>query len=297
MSSGAALEKYKQGVQVQKRWWSLGSEKYEKAVQCFEAAANLYRLDNKLDLAGEATEQAALMYLKLDSKYEAATALVKAAILYRKVNPTATIKLYQHAIEIYSELGKFPMVARNQLQLAEMYEELLDYAAAIHLYENAAECFDIDTNAVSARKCLTKVAELSATLERYDRAIEIYQGLAQQQLTHTATKWNVSTTFFRTGLCYLANQDLIGLKRSLEVWKEMSPGFDRKREAIFLQNILTIIEEPSTPHRYTELCYDYDSASTLDSLTVALLLRIKINLIMTPSSSSATSNPIPEDYC
>jgi alpha-soluble NSF attachment protein len=48
-------------------------------------------------------------------------------------------------------------------------------------------------------------------------------------------KTNAKDLFFKAGLCYLANEDLIGAKRALMNYSIEDPNFDDSREHTFLK--------------------------------------------------------------
>ena len=47
-------------------------------------------------------------------------------------------------------------------------------------------------------------------------------------------KTNAKDLFFKAGLCYLANEDLVGAKRALMNFSIEDPNFDGSREHTFL---------------------------------------------------------------
>ena len=68
------------------------------------------------------------------------------------------------------------MAAKQYQTIAELYEsDLVDIPNAINYYEKAGDLFKTEENNASANKCLLKVAQFSAQLEKYARAIEIYE--------------------------------------------------------------------------------------------------------------------------
>lgn len=86
------------------------------------------------------------------------------------------MKALLKAIEIYTDMGRFTMAAKQHQSIAEMFEsEFVDYERAIHHYQQAADYFRGEESNASANKCLLKVAQYSAQLENYQKAIEIYE--------------------------------------------------------------------------------------------------------------------------
>lgn len=82
----------------------------------------------------------------------------------------------EKAIDIYTDMGRFTMAAKQHQNIAEMYEtEVVDLERAINNYEKAADYFMAEESKSSANKCKLKVAQYAAQLEDYDRAIQIYE--------------------------------------------------------------------------------------------------------------------------
>lgn len=79
-------------------------------------------------------------------------------------------------------MGRFTMAAKQHQAIAEMYEtEFTDYERAVHHYQLAADYFRGEESNASANKCMLKVAQYSAQLENYEKAIEIYEAVS---ITH-----------------------------------------------------------------------------------------------------------------
>lgn len=55
----------------------------------------------------------------------------------------------------------------------------------------------------AANGCLLKVAEMSAKLSNYERAIGIYEEVGKKSLDNNLTKWSVKDYLFRGMLCRL----------------------------------------------------------------------------------------------
>jgi len=82
----------------------------------------------------------------------------------------------EKAIDIYTDMGRFTMAAKQHQNIAEMYEtEAVDLERAITNYEKASDYFMAEESKSSANKCKLKVAQYAAQLEDYDRAIQIYE--------------------------------------------------------------------------------------------------------------------------
>ena len=81
-------------------------------------------------------------------------------------------------------MGRFTIAAKHHQTVAELFEtEAADLDKAIQHYETAADYFKGEESNSSATKCLVKVAQYSAQLENYEKAIQIYEQV--QDLLHT----------------------------------------------------------------------------------------------------------------
>lgn len=93
------------------------------------------------------------------------------------------VKALLKAIEIYTDMGRFTMAAKQHQSIAEMYEtEFVDFDKAIYHYQQAADYYRGEESNASANKCLLKVAQYSAQLENYQKAIEIYEEVNSPRL-------------------------------------------------------------------------------------------------------------------
>lgn len=146
-----------------------------------------------------------------------------------------SVMCMKQGIEFYTDEGRFSIAAKHQKELAELYEDQKDLDNAIASYQTAADFYEGEGSASSANQCLLKVALFSAQLERYDKAIELYEQIATQSIDNNLLKWSVKDYFLRAGLCHLAKGDIVAAKRALERYTEMDATFSSQRECKFLQ--------------------------------------------------------------
>ena len=85
------------------------------------------------------------------------------------------------AVKIYTANGNFRRAATNMQTLGELYElEVDDKKSALQSYETAANWYSDDNAEALANKLLLKVAELSADLEDYYKAVRFSRRLHGQ---------------------------------------------------------------------------------------------------------------------
>jgi len=251
-----------------------GSSKWEEAAEMFTKAANLFKMSKKWDRAGEAYTKAAECHLKLQSKHEAATNYIAASNCYKKSNVAEATMCLKQAIEFYTDEGRFSIAAKHQKELAELYEAESDLENAISSYQLSADYYEGEGSTSSANQCLLKVALFSAQLERYDKAIELYEQVASGSIDNNLLKWSVKEYFLRAGLCHLAKADIVSAERALERYQDMDATFSSQRECKFLQELVNAYKGYDV-EAFTGAVVEFDSISKLDSWKTSILLKIK----------------------
>ena len=300
MSAGRELERAKEAMakaEAAKNRWTLfsGNSKYEEAAQHYENASNLFRVGRDMHSAGKALLQAAEMQIKCSNMFEATQSYIKAANAFRKEDPGEAVRCLRMAIGLASDAGRFSIAARHQQEVGEILESQLELEEAINAYEIAAEFHDGDNKSSEAGKCLLKVAQFSAQLEKYERAIEIFEQVGKAYLNNSLLKFSARALLLKGGLCHLANGDLVGAQRALDRYKEMDPTFPAQRECKFLEGLMKSIAE-SQINDFSTICANYDSITPFDAWMTTILLRIKNKIFVPPSgilppSSSSPSHP------
>ena len=76
----------------------------------------------------------------------------------------------------------------------------------------------------------SQVAEYSATLENYEKAIKIYEQVAAASLENQLLKYAAKDQFFRASLCHLCI-DMLNAQHAIQKYEEQYPAFGDSREA------------------------------------------------------------------
>lgn len=84
----------------------------------------------------------------------------------------------------------------------EAYEQAGEWYAGED--SNAYDIFSLMFRQASA--CFLKAAQFSATLEQYDRAINVFESVAEKSLGNNLTKWSVREYLLKAGICVLCTQ-------------------------------------------------------------------------------------------
>lgn len=141
-----------------------GPGKYEDAAELFEKAANNYKLAKCWVDCADMYQRLADCHIKMDSKYEAASALVEAAKAAGKQDPTKSQQMLERAVEMYTDMGRLNMAARQLREIGEQLEKGGQKPESLKFYAQAADLFETEGSNSDATKCKLKIAEVSAEL-------------------------------------------------------------------------------------------------------------------------------------
>ena len=79
-------------------------------------------------------------------------------------------------------MGRFTIAAKHHQTVAELFEDNVAHMeTVIQHYQIAADYFKGEESTSSANKCLVKVAQYTATMEKYEKAIQIYEQVSAGQ--------------------------------------------------------------------------------------------------------------------
>ncbi|XP_060537294.1 alpha-soluble NSF attachment protein [Cylas formicarius] len=258
-----------------------GSSRVEDAIECYQRAANLYKMSKSWIQAGSAFCEAANLHLRSGARHDAATNYVDASNCYKKADVNEAVNCLLKAIEIYTDMGRFTMAAKHHQSIAEMYEsDAIDLEKAVQHYEQAADYFRGEESNSSANKCLLKVAQYAAQLGNYEKAIDIYQEVATSALESSLLKYSAKEYLFRAALCHMC-VDILNAQHALERYIQMYPAFQDSREYKLIKTLIEHLEEQNVD-AFTDAVKEYDSISRLDQWYTTILLRIKKHLIENP---------------
>lgn len=124
-----------------------GSSKLDDAAELFQKAGNQFKISKNWGASGRAFCQAAEIQLKQNTKHEAATLFNEAANSYKKIDPQEALNCLLKTCEIYIDMGRFVMAAKQYQSIAELYEtDLVDIPNAIQYYEKSADLFKTEEN-------------------------------------------------------------------------------------------------------------------------------------------------------
>lgn len=250
--------------------------KHEDAAELFEKAANQYKLAKCWKESAEMYEKLAECQLKNDSgQHEAAGSYVEAAKAVAKTDPIKSRDFLQKAVDIYTDMGRLNMAARQLKEIAEQSEKGGQKEEAIQFYNQAADLFETEgTSSSEATKCKLKVAEFSAEMGKYSVAIEIFEEAARRAADNNLLMYSARGYLFQAGLCCLVYCKIKDLDAKLDKYRGIDLHFAGSREATLLEKLVDAMRELDDQSFANSLA-EYDSVSRLDAWKVKILREAK----------------------
>ncbi|KNC47225.1 alpha-soluble NSF attachment protein [Thecamonas trahens ATCC 50062] len=273
VNEGKALELIAKAEKKSKSFWP-GSAKYEDAHDMFTRGANMLKVARKWDEAGDAFEKAAAMSAKLGEPHDEASDFVAAAGCYRKTQTGKAVTCLQRAVDLFTNMGRFTVAAKHTKDIAEMYEEDQELESAINFYESAAQFYEGENSTAMATKCLLKAATFLAQLEKYDRAIEIFEQAGIGGIDNNLTQFKCKEYFLHAVLCHLATGEAHTARAALDRYQDLDAKFVGSREAEFANSLVTAVEDADVD-AFTAAIVDFDRITKLSNWRTTILLRVK----------------------
>ena len=139
--------------------------------------------------------------------------------------------------------------------------------------------YDAEDSSANASQCWVKVAALSAELEDYKKAIEIYERISQKALEgSSAGKWGVKDYLFKALLCQLVicakKNDMEQVEKNIDRYKDIYPQLDGTREVKLIEDLMNAFKEDDMD-LYSDTVFRYDEIYKLDNWTAKVLLDVK----------------------
>lgn len=250
------------------------TSKYEDAAELFEKAANNYKLAKCGADCAEMYEKLAECHVKMDSKYEAASALVEAAKAGSKQNPAKSQELLQRAVDMYTDMGRLNMAARQLREIGETNEKSGQKPEAMKFYTQAADLFETEGSNSDATKCKLKIAEISAELGKYHKAAELFEEAAKRAVENNLLKFSARGYLLQAGICLLCVMSPDDLEIKLDKYRDIDLQFAGSREATLLEQLLEAMQGQDDQKFATALA-EYDTVTRLDAWKTKILLEAK----------------------
>lgn len=227
--------------------------------------------------AADAYTQLAATQLKLDSRHDAATSYVEGAKALMKASPADAVPLLHKAVEVYTDMGRLNMAARQLREIAEAQEKQGLKEEALAFYSQAADLFATESSSGDANKCRLKVAEFSADLERYREAADIYEDVARAAADNNLLKFGAKGHLLCAGVCVLCYASDDDVRARLERYRDIDLHFAGSREAALLEAAADALSRADEKAFATAVA-EFDSLTRLDGWKTNMLLRVKRRL-------------------
>ena len=198
----------------------------EKAASLYRRAGNHFKMAKNWSSAGHAFAQSAK---HREIPYDSSTDYVEGANCYKKVEPQKAIFCLDKASEIHLGNGKVQLVAKYQEEIGKIFESMKHTEDAIQYFEKAGEYFRSDLKNSAGNRCFLKAAELSATINEFEKAIKIYEEIAPRALESNLLKYSAEDHYFRAGLCHLC-VDFLNAQHALKRYYDEYPAFNDSRK-------------------------------------------------------------------
>jgi alpha-soluble NSF attachment protein len=184
----------------------------EEALELYQKAGNIFKLNKKWVEAGECFEKCGNLEESL--KADPTSHFQDASHCYSFMDKRRSYDVLQKCLKIYQNQGRFQMAGKMEKQIAEDFESELKYNESIQSYIKAAEYFSMESlNSKSyEQSCLLKVADLMCENnhpEAYKEAKVIYEKIAMQYLSVPLLKSSAKDLFFKSVVVHLTFDVLI----------------------------------------------------------------------------------------
>ncbi|XP_003740040.1 alpha-soluble NSF attachment protein-like [Galendromus occidentalis] len=247
------------------------------ACELYSKAANSFKLSKKWSAGGSAYSKSAELHFKVGNKHEAATLYTEASHCYKRTEPHKAIECLRKGNEIYTDMGRFTMAAKNHQAIAEIYEETIqDFEKSIYHYEQAADFYKGEEAHSTANKCLLQVAKHSAMLEKYEKSIFIYEEVGRAAVDNALLKSSAKDYFFKAAICHLCI-DSLNATQAITKYCEMYPAFQDSREYKLVKTLANKLEDQDL-EGFQNAVADYESVTRFDKWNTEILSRIRAQL-------------------
>lgn len=253
----------------------LNAAKYDDAIQYFSKAANIFKMTQNYQLAGETFLKVAGLEIKANSNnYEASNYYINAAHMFKHVEAEKSLKCFTQGIQLLIDEGRFGIAAKHSETMGDIYEKSDDIKNAIKYYRQAANFFVSDNSPSRGNKNFEKIAFLSGKLQDYKTAAEYFDKLGRSCLESNLLKFNAKKHFFHALLCVLARNDLVAVANSLETYKSIDYTFGDSRECKLINDLKTDVEGFDIDN-FSDHLFAYDQISKLTPWQTEIMLIVK----------------------
>uniref|UniRef100_A0A3B0MLW6 SNAP protein, putative n=1 Tax=Theileria annulata TaxID=5874 RepID=A0A3B0MLW6_THEAN len=290
MSTAEDLEKQAK-KHTRKFLFNLLGDSSEEAQELYNQAGNKYKQLHQWKDACRCYYEAAKLSEKNNDDIFLATNLVELSNCMKKMNPTSNdfVDPLLRATEVYSNQGRFSQTGRILKNLAENFEEKLDYESAMKFYKKSAESYELDEyGKVSGSQVLLKYADLASSItDSYEECIQIYEEEGQKNLKNDLLKFGVKDLLFKAGVLRVLSADATDARIAFGKYCSWDRKFGKTREGKLLSSLIEAFEAGDFSKLQDELNV-FESLGRLDNWKIKVLCKLKEKM----EGASTASGPI-----
>ena len=264
------------------KMFSSKESRIEEAMELFQSAANMYKIQKNWRKAGETFEELG----RLDGESNGGMGYSyyqDAAHCFSFVDKPRSDQMLDRAIESCERVGKYMQAGKTAQRIANELEENFNYEKAIEKYKKAAEYFAMESQNTKSmqQQCLLKVADLMCISDHKDmftEAPKIYEKLGMQYLTVPLLKTSAKDMFFKCVMIFIAKKDEVSAEVALKKYLLEDPTFDDTRDSKFLKNAIKYISEPPDPEAFRKEIQSYKTLRELDKWKLTMFAKAIKNI-------------------
>lgn len=237
-------------------------EMFIEAAEYFSKAGNSYKIDGHNLLA--VNSYICAFKILRDNKIEIPETinyLLKAA--ETETDLIVKIKFYKRLIKYCNKIGNIDRSERYLTVLAKLFENDNNFEDALKIYEILVNTYTKDGPTKDSYKL--KIFQYSTKMEITVEQL-LKNGKILELIGNSNKRYTSNIYYFNSILCYLAAGDIVLANQKLEnlEWRHFE----------FIKNIIKSIEDQNM-EIFSNLCFNFDNITKLDSSQTILLLIIK----------------------
>jgi alpha-soluble NSF attachment protein len=216
-------------------------DRYMEAIEKFENASELYKIEKKWLQAAECFKKIACCFLEINKIQEASQAYINCSYCYEMI-PNSKNHIIQYiliAVDLIKNCNKQCLCAKYYLEISKIYEKHKEYEMAITMLEYAIECYKCE--GIYNISLMQKIAELCTKINKMSKGITIYENLAIGCLCSNLRKHLVKTFFLNSLLCILSQGQRYEAYNTMEKYKSLSNEFSESDECRFFTKIIELM--------------------------------------------------------
>jgi alpha-soluble NSF attachment protein len=191
-----------------------------------------------------------------------------------KSSPQEGVGMLRQAVDLYTDMGRLNMAARQLREIAEAQEKAGAKQEACAFYEQAADLFATENATSEANRCRLKVAEFSAELDDYSRAGSLFEEVASAAAENNLLKYSAKGHLLCAGICALCHLSDEEISTKFERYRDVDLQFAGSRECTLLEGCAAALAA-SDDKAFSQAVAEFDSMTRLDGWKTAMLLRVK----------------------